>query len=57
MAETGIVATVSCVVSGIKTGSGCDHARDWMSRVFLRITRLARANKVCSCAVFFLRPR
>src|SRR3954466_1768122 len=52
------VARFSCVVSGIKTESGCDQARYCCaSRVCLTITRLARANSVCSCAVFFLRPR
>src|SRR5215218_7604944 len=50
--ESGVVARFPCVVFGIKTESGCDQARDWTSRVFLTITRLARANKVCSCAVF-----
>src|SRR3954470_20634262 len=57
LAKIGAVARFSCVVSEIKTESGCDQALDWTSRVFLAITRLAKANNVCNCAVFFLRPR
>ena len=47
----------SRAVCGIKTDSGRRQAGTGASRTFLTITRLARANKVWSCAVFFLRPR
>lgn len=40
-----------------KTESGRDQTRPGASRVFLTITRLARANRVRSCAVFLARPR
>ena len=29
----------------------------WARSACLTMTRLAKANSVCSCAVFFLRPR
>src|SRR5260221_13430889 len=34
-----------------------DQARAWASKIFLTITRLASANRVCNCAVFLARPR
>ena len=58
LVETGVVPGFSCVVSGIKAASGCDQARDWASRVFLTITRLAKAKQSVQLReVFFLRPR
>ena len=47
----------SRAVFGVKTDSGRHQAGPGASRVFLTITRLASANRVCSCAVFLARPR
>ena len=57
IAEIGVVLAFSCVVCGIEAESGCRQAGSGASRAFLTITRLARANRVCSCAVFLARPR
>jgi len=43
--------------SGIEADSGCHQAGNRARRAFLTITRLAKANRVCSCAVFLARPR
>jgi hypothetical protein len=57
VAEIGVVLAFFRVVFWIGAESGCDQAGVCANRALLTITRLARANRVRSCAVFLASPR